>query len=148
MFKSFRIGFLFGIPIKLDVTFLLILPVFAWIIAIQIADLVPMRNAVLGTGIAVEPLTTGSTPWLLGTAAAIGLFASVLLHEFGHSLVAIRYGLPIDSITLWLLGGVAQLSDQPTDWRLQRSPTPVIVVRQSSRSRLRASRVTPRFRLG
>ncbi|WP_306061637.1 CBS domain-containing protein [Natronococcus wangiae] len=117
MFKSFRIGSLFGIPVKLDVTFLLILPVFAWIIAVQIADIVPMLNAALGTSIAAEPLTTGSTPWLLGTAAAIGLFASVLLHEFGHSLVAIRYGFPIDSITLWLLGGVAQLSDQPTNWR-------------------------------
>ncbi|TYL37990.1 metalloprotease [Natronococcus pandeyae] len=117
MFKSFRIGSLFGIPVKLDVTFLLILPVFAWIIAIQIGDLVPVLNAVLGTSIAAEPLTTGSTPWLLGTAAAIGLFASVLLHELGHSLVAIRYGFPIDSITLWLLGGVAQLSEQPRNWR-------------------------------
>jgi Zn-dependent protease/CBS domain-containing protein len=117
MFKSFRIGSLLGIPIKLDVTFLFILPVFAWIIAIQVGDLVPVLNAALGTTIAAEPLTTGSTPWLLGTAAALGLFASVLLHELGHSVVAIRYGFPIDSITLWLLGGVAQLSDQPTNWR-------------------------------
>jgi Zn-dependent protease/CBS domain-containing protein len=117
MFKSFRIGSLLGIPIKLDVTFLVILPVFAWIIAVQIGDLVPLLNGVLGTEIVAEELTTGSTPWLLGTAAAIGLFASVLLHELGHSVVAIRYGFPIDSITLWLLGGVAQLSDQPTNWR-------------------------------
>jgi Zn-dependent protease len=94
MFRSFRIGSLFGIPVKLDVTFLLILPIFAWTIAVQIADLVPMLNGVLGTEIRAGPLTTGSTPWILGTAAAIGLFASVLLHELGHSLVAIRYGFP------------------------------------------------------
>ncbi len=117
MFRSFRIGSLLGIPIKLDVTFLLILPVFAWLIAIQIADLVPILNGLLGTAIDLETVTTGSTPWLLGAAAAIGLFASVLLHELGHSVVAIRYGFPIDSITLWLLGGVAQLSEQPTNWR-------------------------------
>ncbi|WP_306061251.1 site-2 protease family protein [Natronococcus wangiae] len=117
MFRSFRIGSLFGIPVKLDITFLLILPVFAWIIAVQIADLVPMLNGLLGTELPIELLTTGSTPWILGAAAAIGLFASVLLHELGHSLVAIRYGFPIDSITLWLLGGVAQLTDQPTNWR-------------------------------
>jgi Zn-dependent protease/CBS domain-containing protein len=117
MFRSFRIGSLLGIPIKLDVTFLVILPAFAWIIAVQVGDLVPLLNALLGTEIAVEGLTTGSTPWLLGTAAALGLFASVLLHELGHSVVAIRYGLPIESITLWLLGGIAQLTEQPTDWR-------------------------------
>ncbi|MDG5761263.1 CBS domain-containing protein [Natronococcus sp. A-GB1] len=117
MFRSFRIGSLLGIPIKLDVTFLLILPAFAWLIAIQIGDLVPLLNGLLGTAIDGEAVTRGSTPWLLGAAAAIGLFASVLAHELGHSVVAIRYGFPIDSITLWLLGGVAQLSEQPTNWR-------------------------------
>lgn len=117
MIRSFRIGSLFGIPIKLDITFLVILPAFAWLIASQIADLTPVLNGLLGTELTIEPLTTGVTPWLLGLTAAIGLFGSVLLHELGHSLVAIRYGFPIDSITLWLLGGVARLTDQPTDWR-------------------------------
>jgi Zn-dependent protease/CBS domain-containing protein len=40
-----------------------------------------------------------------------------LLHEFGHSLVARRYGYEIDSITLWLFGGVARLVEMPEDWR-------------------------------
>ncbi len=40
-----------------------------------------------------------------------------MLHELGHSLVGIRYGFPIDSITLWLFGGIAQLTDQSQDWR-------------------------------
>jgi Zn-dependent protease len=40
-----------------------------------------------------------------------------LLHEFGHSLVALRYGYEIDSITLWLLGGVASFTEFPEDWR-------------------------------
>ena len=117
MFKSFRIGSIYGIPIKLDVTFLVILPIFAWIIAMQLAELVELINLSMGLDIDEEPFSEGWQPWILGFVAAIGLFGSVLLHELGHSAAAIRYGFPIKSITLWLLGGVAQLSDQPTDWR-------------------------------
>lgn len=117
MFKSYRIGSLLGIPIKLDVTFLIILPIFAWIIALQIEELIEILNMTMGTTVPVEPMTEGYMPWILGLVAAIGLFVCVLLHELGHSVAAIRYGFPIDSITLWLLGGVAQLSEQPTNWR-------------------------------
>ena len=117
MFKSFRIGSLMGIPIKLDVTFLLILPIFAWVIAFQVEELIGLLNLTFGIDIPVEPMTEGSMPWILGSLGAIGLFASVLLHELGHSVAAIRYGFPIKSITLWLLGGVAQLTEQPTNWR-------------------------------
>lgn len=117
MFKSFRIGSLFGIPIKLDISFLLILPIFAWLIGAQIELLVGPLNAVFGTALDATPLTTGYRPWILGLAAALGLFGGVVLHELGHSLVAIRYGYPIDSITLWIFGGLAQLTDQPEDWK-------------------------------
>lgn len=117
MFKSYRIGSLLGIPIKLDVTFLIILPIFAWIIALQIEELIEILNMMMGTTVPVEPMTEGYMPWFLGLAAALGLFLCVLLHELGHSVAALRYGFPIDSITLWLLGGVAQLSEQPTNWR-------------------------------
>ena len=117
MFKSFRIGSLFGIPIKLDVTFLLILPIFAYIIGIQIEPLVEILNAGLGAGIDTEAVTTGYQPWVLGFIAAVGLFVGVVLHELGHSLTAQRYGFPIDSITLWLLGGIAALSEMPENWR-------------------------------
>lgn len=41
----------------------------------------------------------------------------MILHELGHSLTAQRYGFPIDSITLWLFGGIAALSEMPEDWR-------------------------------
>jgi len=116
--RSFTVGSVFGIPIKLDVTFLLILPVFAWLIGSQVGLWVETLNAApFSANLDAAQLTAGNTEWLLGTAAAIGLFVGVVLHELGHSVVAMRYGFPIDSITLWILGGIAQLSDQPEDWK-------------------------------
>ncbi|MCU4740922.1 CBS domain-containing protein [Halobacteria archaeon AArc-m2/3/4] len=115
--KSFRIGSLFGIPIKLDLTFLLVLPLFAYLIGIQIEPTTNILNEIWGAGISADALTGGMTPWILGTIAAIGLFVGVVCHELGHSLTAQRYGFPIESITLWLFGGIAAFSEMPEDWR-------------------------------
>jgi Zn-dependent protease/CBS domain-containing protein len=115
---SYRIGSIFGIPIELDLTFLLILPVFAYVIGSQVGDWVGILNDTLGAGIAPGPLTGDPVvAFGLGTAAAVGLFAGVLLHELGHSVVAMRYDVEISSIKLWLFGGVAQLSRFPDDWK-------------------------------
>ena len=51
--------------------------------------------------------------WGMGVAGALGLFASILFHEFCHSLVARRFGLPIKGITLFIFGGVAEMNDEP-----------------------------------
>ncbi len=115
--RRFRIGSVFGIPIQLDLTFLLVLPLFAWIIASQVEQTADLLNRSLGTGLDPALLSGGSLVWVLGIVAAVGLFTGVVLHELGHSLVAIRYGFPIDSITLWLFGGVAQLTEMPEDWK-------------------------------
>jgi len=115
--RRFRIGSAFGIPIKLDLTFLLVLPLFAWVIGTQVGQTVALLNDTLGAGIDPAVLPGGSFVWVLGTLTAVGLFVGVILHELGHSLVAIRYGYPIDSITLWLFGGIAQLTETPDDWK-------------------------------
>ncbi|WP_256545831.1 CBS domain-containing protein [Halobellus inordinatus] len=115
--RGIRIGSAFGIPIKLDLTFLIVLPLFAWLIGNDVGQLVGVLNDLFGSAIDVGPLTAGSMQWVLGAAAAIGLFFCVLLHEFGHSLVAMRYGYEIDSITLWLFGGVASFAEMPEDWK-------------------------------
>jgi Zn-dependent protease/CBS domain-containing protein len=115
--RRFRIGSVFGIPIQLDLTFLLVLPLFAWIIATQVEQTAGLLNESLGTGLDPAVLTDGSLVWVLGAVAAVGLFTGVVLHELGHSVVAIRFGFPIDSITLWLFGGVAQLTEMPEDWK-------------------------------
>ncbi len=116
--RQFRIGSVFGIPIKLDLTFLLVLPLFAWIIGSQVGDLAEQFNSTLGVGIDAAALTTpGYLPWVIGSVAAIGLFIGVVLHELGHSVTAMRYGFPIDSITLWIFGGIAKLTEMPENWR-------------------------------
>jgi Zn-dependent protease len=51
--------------------------------------------------------------WLMGAAATIMLFVSVLLHELGHSIVAQRHKVPVPSITLFLFGGVSQIGAEP-----------------------------------
>jgi Zn-dependent protease/CBS domain-containing protein len=115
--RSFRIGSVLGIPIKLDLTFLLVLPLFAYLIGAQTGTWTETLGGALGVTIDLGPFAEGLFPFALGLVAAIGLFASVLLHELGHSVVAMRYGYPIQSITLWLFGGVANLGEMPEDWR-------------------------------
>ncbi len=55
--------------------------------------------------------------WIMGTVAATLLFVSVLLHEFAHSFVAIKYGIQVLSIRLFIFGGVAQVSSEPRSGR-------------------------------
>ncbi|MFB6269314.1 MAG: CBS domain-containing protein [Halobacterium sp.] len=115
--RSFRVGSAFGIPLKLDVTFLLILPVFAYLIGTQVDVWVNTLNAApFNAQLDPGPLTDAPMRWYLGVAAAVGLFAAVVLHELGHSVVAMHFGFPIDSITLWILGGIASFSEQPEEW--------------------------------
>jgi Zn-dependent protease/CBS domain-containing protein len=107
----------FGIPLNVDITFLLVLPLFAWIIGSQIGEYVGLLNEVWGAEIPVNALASSPTSFTLGLVAALGLFVCVVLHELGHSLTAMRYGYPIASITLWIFGGIAQLEEMPEDWR-------------------------------
>ncbi|MES3161618.1 MAG: M50 family metallopeptidase [Halorubrum sp.] len=115
--RGLHIGTVVGIPIRLNWTFLIVLPLFAYFIGVEVATIAEVMNETMGAGIDTTAITSGLTPWLLGFAAALGLFGGVLLHEFGHSLVAMRYGYEIDSITLWLLGGLASFTEFPEDWK-------------------------------
>lgn len=116
MFKSYQVGSIFGIPFKLDVTFLVILPIFAWLLGVQIGEVVPVMNELFGTTIDPGPLTVGVRPYVIGLGAALALFGCVALHELGHSIAAMHYEYEIESITLWLLGGIAKPAELPRNW--------------------------------
>ncbi|WP_418285544.1 M50 family metallopeptidase [Halorubrum sp. DTA46] len=115
--RGLKIGTVVGIPIRLNWTFLIVLPLFAYLIGAQVGAIAEVMNATFNAGIDPAAINAGLTPWVLGLTAALGLFGGVLLHEFGHSLVAMRYGYEIDSITLWLLGGLASFKEFPEDWK-------------------------------
>lgn len=59
------------------------------------------------------PDQSSQTYLWMGIAGAIGLFVSIVLHEFAHALVARYYDLPIAGITLFVFGGVAEMSEEP-----------------------------------
>ncbi|HMI81456.1 MAG TPA: site-2 protease family protein, partial [Solirubrobacterales bacterium] len=51
----------------------------------------------------------GTAPFVFGVLSAVGFFGSILLHEFGHAVVAMRNGIGISSIQLWIFGGMARM---------------------------------------
>jgi Zn-dependent protease/predicted transcriptional regulator len=108
---SFRIGSLFGIPIHIHYTFLLVIPLFAWIIGSQITLTVDTLTEIYGIPIDTALITTGFMPYILGAIVSCGLFFGVLVHELCHSLIAQAKGIAITSITLMIFGGVATMQE-------------------------------------
>ncbi|MGE5408318.1 MAG: site-2 protease family protein [Syntrophothermus sp.] len=98
--RSVRLGRLAGIPIGVQPLWLLIVALITWSLG---AVYYPERV----DGIA--PVAAYS----LGLLSALLLFASILLHELGHAIVARRNGVEIEEIDLWLLGGVARMAGYP-----------------------------------
>jgi len=112
---SYRIGRLFGIPILIHYTFLLVIPLFAWIIGSQITTTIDMLKEIFQVSIDTTRVTAGFMPYILGAIAALGLFFGVLVHELAHSLVARRKGIGINSITLMIFGGIATMEEGVPD---------------------------------
>ena len=112
---SFRIGRVFGIPILIHYSFILVIPLFAWIIGSQITVTADMLQGLFSIPIDTSLITEGIMPWILGTVVALGLFAGVLIHELAHSLVARRKGIKINNITLMIFGGIATMEEGVPD---------------------------------
>ena len=108
---------IWGIPIRLNISLFVFLPILAWLIGSgeQLSVYASIINNITPATVDAADLTD-SDRWFVGTAAAVGLFVSVTLHELGHAWVARRYEIDVESITLWILGGLAALSEMPREW--------------------------------
>ncbi|WP_447973606.1 CBS domain-containing protein [Nitrospira sp. Kam-Ns4a] len=97
---DWQIGRIFGIPIKVHASWFLVFAFVTWSLATgYLPDALPGLSA--------------ARYWGMGGVAALLLFGSVLLHELGHSVVALRYRIPIGQITLFVFGGMAQMHREP-----------------------------------
>ena len=107
-----------GIPIRLNVSLLVFLPVLVWLIAAsgQIELYASVIDGLTPATLDPAPLQEGLNPWLIGVAGALGLFFSVAVHELGHAYAARRYDIATESITLWIFGGLAALESMPREW--------------------------------
>ncbi|USZ67370.1 site-2 protease family protein [Halorussus salilacus] len=116
--RNYDIASVWGIPIRINISLIVFLPVLAWLIGSgeQIAFYADIIDGFAPATLDRDALAAGNTPWLVGSAAAVGLFASVAVHELGHAWAARRYGIHTESITLWLLGGLASLQSMPREW--------------------------------
>lgn len=122
MKDSIQIGELFGIPIRLHFTFLIVIPLFTMIIAYQIEYSVKFLEMIFGLVNPVDTslITANYVPYILGMIVTLSLFAGVLIHELAHSVVAISKGLEVKSITLLILGGVSAIDEgQSPDPRVE-----------------------------
>ncbi|MFN2184055.1 MAG: site-2 protease family protein, partial [Anaerolineae bacterium] len=97
---SIGLGRIIGIPIRLHASWFLIALLITWSLAV---GYFPQAN----------PGWSSLTYWLVSASAALLFFASVLLHELGHSVLALREGVPVKSITLFIFGGVAEIGREP-----------------------------------
>ena len=89
---SIQLARVFGIRIGVDYSWFFILFLIIWSLSGYYEDVAP-----------------GSNAFLLAVVSALLFFLSILLHELGHAWVAIRNGIPIEGIDLWMFGGVAKL---------------------------------------
>jgi Zn-dependent protease/predicted transcriptional regulator len=101
MESQIKLGRIFGVEIGLHYSWLII----ALLIAFSLAGHFGAAHPDWGRGVI----------WSMAIITALLFFAAIVAHELSHALVARRRGLPVRSITLFALGGVAQLEKEPED---------------------------------
>jgi Zn-dependent protease len=97
---------LLGFKVRVDASWLIIAALVTWSLAV---GLFPATYRGL----------TASAYWWMGAMGALGLFGSIVVHELSHSLVARRFGLPMEGITLFVFGGVAEMGEEPKSAKVE-----------------------------
>jgi Zn-dependent protease len=98
--SGIQVGRAWGIPIYIHVSWFVIFILLAWSMAVGI---LPQAHYELSI----------TALWLLGTVTSLLFAISVLLHELGHGYVALRNSIPVKNVTLFVFGGLAQISQEP-----------------------------------
>jgi Zn-dependent protease len=99
-FRGYHLFTLFGFEVKLDLSWILLALLISWSLG---AGWFPERY---------PELSSHAYAWM-GVSVAIGVFFSIVFHEFSHSIVARHFGMPIRGITLFIFGGVAEMDREP-----------------------------------
>jgi len=97
---AWKVATIMGIPMRVHFSWLIVFGLITWLLSSRYFP------------IAAPDLPIASY-WVKGVLAALLLFASVAFHELAHSYVAQKYKLTIESITLFIFGGVAQMKGEP-----------------------------------
>jgi Zn-dependent protease/predicted transcriptional regulator len=96
---SLQVAKIRGIPIRLHFTLIIVFFLIVWTLA---SRLMPE----------IYPGLDITAYWIMGIMGAIVLFISILLHELAHSIIALRYGLKVRQIMLFIFGGVSDIDDE------------------------------------
>jgi Zn-dependent protease len=99
--RAFSLMRIAGIRVVIDPSWLLIFALISWSLAV-------------GYFPAASPELSGTGVWILSVAAALLLFASVLVHELSHAVLARRAGIQVPRIRLFLFGGVSEMASEPS----------------------------------
>ncbi len=99
---SYRIGSVFGIPIEINASWLVIFALVSLSLGAGYYPSIPEASAAPRLLLAV-----------IGVLTAVLFFTSIVVHELAHALVTRAFGGRVDRITLFIFGGVAQLADEP-----------------------------------
>ena len=102
-----RLFRLLGIPVSVDLSWLMILA----LLTFTMASVFPPLAATYFP--AAAPELSPVTYWIMGFVTAVTFFGCILLHEFGHTVVARSQRMPVRGITLFLFGGVAEIGEEP-----------------------------------
>ncbi|HWD07929.1 MAG TPA: site-2 protease family protein [Actinomycetota bacterium] len=100
--RGIKLGTILGVQVTLDPSWFIFGVLFAWIV-----------EDLFQSGGARFPHVTGGAAWLLGAMGSVLFLCSVLAHELSHSVVARRKGIAVHGITLFIFGGVAQITEEP-----------------------------------
>jgi Zn-dependent protease/CBS domain-containing protein len=99
--RKYKLFKLAGFEVGIDPSWILLAVLVAWSLS---TGYFPFKYRELSSG----------QYWTMGIIGALGLFLSIVAHEFSHSIVARRSGMPMQGITLFIFGGIAEMKEEPS----------------------------------